>query len=85
MKRLTKIVPGLTLLALLFATPAAAEEIIMVCWHPDNEYTLKYVDRLLDFRKSTAVGPEDGQIGGLQEKRVVGCGRSMKLATGLSI
>ena len=26
MKRLTKIVPGLTLLALLFATPAAAAE-----------------------------------------------------------
>ena len=49
MKRLTKIVPGLTLLALLFATPAAAEEIIMVCTHPDDEereYVFKYVDTL---------------------------------------
>ena len=46
MKRLTKIVPGLTLLALLFATPAAAEEIVMVCKFPDQDwdYTLKYVD-----------------------------------------
>jgi len=47
MKRLTKIVPGLTLLALLFATPAAvAEETIMVCSSPDDKknLTLKYVD-----------------------------------------
>ena len=49
MKRLTKLVPGLPLQALLFATPAAAEEIIMVCTHPDHEereYAFKYVDTL---------------------------------------
>ena len=47
MKRLTKIVPGLALLALLFATPAAVEEIIMVCTYKKigSTYKLKYVDK----------------------------------------
>ena len=47
MKRLTKIVLGLALLALLFATPAAGEEIIMVCTNLDREYTIRYVDPLV--------------------------------------
>ena len=53
MKRLTKMVPGLALLALLFATPTAAEEIVMVCTFPDQgwDYTLKYVDPLVGRKK----------------------------------
>ena len=50
MKRHTKIIPGLTLLALLFATPAAAEEIIMVCtdqYEPVIVLRFKYVDPLV--------------------------------------
>ncbi|MEC9152021.1 MAG: hypothetical protein VYA59_03495 [Pseudomonadota bacterium] len=46
MKCLTKLVPGLTLLALLFATTAAAEGTVIVCTHPDVlETTLKYIGK----------------------------------------
>ena len=102
MKRHTKIILRLILLALLFATPVTAnsdheskwyerqhdlvgskigQETIMICTHPDKKSncTLHISTRLLDLRKFSADGPEDGMSGQHPAKILFSMG--MKLAT----
>ena len=58
-----------------------SDKIIMVCTHPDKKsnYTLHISIRLLDLRKFSADGPEDGMSGQHPAKILFSMG--MKLAT----